>query len=72
MLARWDWVCFNSGEVELREIVKGAGGRWHPEAVAWSLPYGRIVSLGLTARMIAGTVPAGFGHQRESATVDAL
>lgn len=59
-------------EVDLRERVKGAGGRWHPEAVAWSLPYERIASLGLADRMIAGTVPAGFGHQRESAHVYAL
>ena len=58
--------------VQLREIVKGAGGRWHPEAVVWSLPYERIVSLDLTARMIAGMVPADFGTPREYAHVDAL
>jgi hypothetical protein len=59
-------------EKELREKVKNAGGRWHPDEVAWSLPYGRIVSLGLAARMIAGTVPAGFGSRQEYAHVDAL
>ena len=58
--------------MELREKVKNAGGRWHPEAVAWSLPYERIVSLGLAARMISGTVPAGFGTRREYAHVDAF
>jgi hypothetical protein len=58
--------------MELRDKVKNAGGRWHPEAVAWSLPYQRIVSLGLTARMIAGTVPAMLGAHRESTHVDAF
>jgi len=76
VLVRADRVCFNSVDVSVgitvHERVKGAGGRWHPEAVAWSLPYERIVSFGLASRMIAGTVPAGFGHQRESAHVDAL
>jgi hypothetical protein len=42
------------------------------EAVAWSLPYERIVPLGLTARMIAGTVPIGFGTPRGPVRVDAL
>jgi len=59
-------------EMELRDKVKHAGGRWHPEAVAWSLPYERIVSLSLTARMIAGAVPAGLGTRREYAHVDAF
>jgi hypothetical protein len=58
--------------VECLRKVKHASGRWHPDAVAWSLPYERIVSLGLTARMIAGMVPAGLGTHRESAHVDAL
>jgi hypothetical protein len=52
------------GERGTKKLVasQGAGGRWHPEAVAWSLPHERIVSLGLASRMIEGTVPAGFGH----------
>ena len=47
-------------EVELREQVKAAGGRWHPEAVAGSLPYERIVSLGLTERMMESAIPFTF------------
>ncbi len=50
-------------EVELREQVKAAGGRWHPEAVAWSLPYERIVSMGLTARMVESDIPTSFECQ---------
>jgi hypothetical protein len=39
-------------ELRIREKVKTAGGRWHPDKVAWSLPHDRIVSLGLVARML--------------------
>ena len=40
-------------ELRLREKVKAAGRRWHPEEIAWSLPYDRIVALGLTRRIIS-------------------
>lgn len=42
-------------EVELRRQVKQAGGYWHPECVAWSLPYETIVTLGLTDRIVTPT-----------------
>jgi len=76
VLVRADGVCFNRAADLLDDSVcqrgKGAGGRGHPDAVAWSLPYEWSVSLGLASRMIAGTVPDDFGRQRESAPVDAF
>lgn len=60
-------------EWDIRNRVKNAGGRWHPEKVAWSLPYGRIVSLGLTDRLIEEAVPVdNLGASEKSAHVDAL
>lgn len=50
-------------EMELREQVKAPGGRRHPEAVAWSLPYELIVAMNLTARMIYSEPLDRFGHQ---------
>ena len=47
------YVVVHPHELRIREKVKAAGGRWHPHKVAWSLPHDRIVSLGLTDRMLA-------------------
>jgi hypothetical protein len=40
-------------EREVRQQVKAAGGKWTPKAVVRELPYGHVVSLGLTARIVS-------------------
>jgi hypothetical protein len=40
-------------EREARRQVKAAGGKWNPRQVVWELPYGRVVALGLTDRIVA-------------------
>jgi len=40
-------------ERELRQRVKAAGGKWNPKEVVWELPYGRVVALGLTERVVS-------------------
>ncbi len=40
-------------EREVRQHVKAAGGKWNPKEVIWELPYGQVVALGLTARIVA-------------------
>jgi hypothetical protein len=42
-------------EREIRQRVKAAGGKWNPRAVVWELPYGQVVALGLTARIVSKT-----------------
>ena len=39
-------------EVHIRNLVKGAGGKWNREKQAWELPYGQVKMLGLENRMI--------------------
>jgi hypothetical protein len=39
-------------EREVRQQVKGAGGKWNPREVVWELPYGQVVALGLTGRIV--------------------
>jgi hypothetical protein len=39
-------------EREVRQQVKAAGGKWKPKEVVWELPYGQVVALGLTARIV--------------------
>jgi len=39
-------------EREVRQKVKTAGGKWNPQAVVWELPYGQVVALGLTERIV--------------------
>ena len=39
-------------EREVRQQVKAAGGKWNPKEVVWELPYGQVVALGLTARIV--------------------
>jgi len=39
-------------EREVRQQVKAAGGKWNPRDVVWELPYGQVVALGLTARIV--------------------
>ena len=53
-------------EVRLREKIKAAGPRWHPDQVAWSLPHDRIVSLGIADRMIDDPVTPAPPPNRES------
>ncbi|MEZ5541966.1 MAG: hypothetical protein R3F42_07975 [Pseudomonadota bacterium] len=40
------------GERELRDLVKQAGGYWNPERMAWNLPYGKVLELGLEQRIL--------------------
>jgi hypothetical protein len=40
-------------EREVRKQVKAAGGKWNPRDVVWELPYGQVVALGLTGRIVA-------------------
>jgi hypothetical protein len=39
-------------EREVRHRVKAAGGKWNPKEVVWELPYGQVVALGLTTRIV--------------------
>ena len=39
------------GEVEIRRLVRQAGGKWNKEKKIWLLPYREVISLGLTGRM---------------------
>ncbi|MBI3801104.1 MAG: hypothetical protein HY268_29555 [Deltaproteobacteria bacterium] len=36
----------------VRQQVKAAGGKWNPRSVVWELPYGQVVALGLTDRIV--------------------
>ena len=38
-------------EVELRQRVKQAGGRWNPDRRVWELPYAQVAALKLEARI---------------------
>jgi hypothetical protein len=60
------YVLVEPHEVRLREKIKAAGGRWHPDQVAWSLPHDRIVSLGIADRMIDDPVRSERPGNRES------
>ena len=40
------------GEVHLRILVKGAGGKWNREKRAWELSLGQVRALGLEERII--------------------
>ena len=44
-------------EREVRQRVKAAGGKWNPKEVVWELPYGQVVALGLTARIVTKSRP---------------
>ena len=39
-------------EREVRRQVKAVGGKWNPRHVVWELPYGQVVALGLTDRIV--------------------
>ena len=39
-------------EVDLRERVKQAGGKWNPRQKVWELYYGQVVALRLEARIV--------------------
>ena len=39
-------------ERAVRQQVKAAGGKWNPRGVVWELPYGQVVALGLTDRIV--------------------
>ena len=51
-------------DVAVRDRVKQAGGRWHPERRVWQLRYDRAVELGLTRRI--GDAPASNSRCRGS------
>ncbi len=42
----------NWSELELRRIVKSAGGRWDPVRRVWEQRYDRVVELGLDERIV--------------------
>jgi hypothetical protein len=59
-------------ERAMRQQVKAAGGKWNPREVVWELPYGQVVALGLTARIVSTAAEAkrndhllidGAGHE---------
>ena len=39
-------------ETQLRNRVKGMGGRWNPNLKAWQLPYGIVLKMKLEERII--------------------
>jgi hypothetical protein len=48
-------------EREVRKQVKAVGGKWNPRKVVWELPYGQVVALGLTGRVVT----TGDGGEKE-------
>jgi hypothetical protein len=42
-------------EREVRRQVKATGSKWNPQALVWELPYGKVVALGLTKRIVSQT-----------------
>ena len=40
-------------EREVKQQVKVVGGKWNPRGVIWELPYGQVVVLGLTDRIVS-------------------
>ena len=40
-------------ERAVRQQVKAAGGKWNPRRVVWELPYGQVLTLGLTDRIVS-------------------
>jgi hypothetical protein len=36
----------------VRQQVKAAGGKWNSRGVVWELPYGQVIALGLTDRIV--------------------
>ena len=44
-------------ERDLRQQVKTAGGKWNSREVIWELPYGQVVALGLTSRIVSKANP---------------
>jgi len=49
-------------EVELRQRVKQAGGRWNPDRRVWELPYAQVAALKLEARITEA--PASYTGRR--------
>ena len=39
-------------ELEIRQAVKEAGGRWNPQERVWELQHDRIIDLGLEERIV--------------------
>ena len=39
-------------ETGTRKLIRAAGGRWNREKKVWELPYGEVLDLGLTNRII--------------------
>ncbi len=39
-------------EMELRNRIKSAGGKWNPQKLVWQLPYKHVLELQLTERMV--------------------
>ena len=50
-------------ERDLRQQVKAAGGKWNPSEAIWELPYGQVVALGLTNRIVPkASISTRNGH----------
>jgi hypothetical protein len=56
-------VRINFTEVELRQRVKQAGGKWSPDRRVWALPYAHVVALKLEPR-IAEARASYTGYRR--------
>jgi hypothetical protein len=54
-----------------RAQVKQAGGQWHPDLRLWQLPYGHVVALGLTSRVVAPRASTARGQRRPITHPDA-
>jgi hypothetical protein len=54
-------------EREVRQRVKAAGGKGNPNEAVWELPYGRVVALGLTNRIVSKANPCA---QNEHLRID--
>lgn len=52
----------NFSEVDLREKLKAAGGRWNPEAKLWYVPYGSIRGTELEERIMLDFIKGRRGH----------
>ncbi len=46
------WVRIALLEAEVRQQVKGAGGKWDPQRRRWELRYDQAIALGLSKRIV--------------------
>jgi hypothetical protein len=46
------WVRIALLEAEVRQQMKGAGGKWHPQRRLWELRYDQAIAVGLSKRIV--------------------